>query len=156
MLKLSLGNTLTAGLLWNRMDNHNLRSLTLAEIDSFGRTADFGTAIPQHLTPVTGTAQRDSSPANLYYNFNKNLFENSIVSLKGNFQLTPALRLDVEPYYWYGYGYGGSQLRTLGESNGGHQFRGGIRDINRDGDTLDAQMVYSTGIIKTTRPGMTL
>jgi iron complex outermembrane receptor protein len=156
VLKLSPGNTLTAGLLWNRMDNHNLRSLTLAEIDSFGRTADFGTATPQHLTPVNGTAQRDSSPANLYYNFNKNLFENSIVSLKGNFQLSPALRLDVEPYYWYGYGYGGGQLRTLGESNGSHQFRGGIRDINRDGDTLDAQMVYSTGIIKTTRPGITL
>jgi len=156
VLNLSQGNTITAGLLWNKINNNNLRTLSLAEINSFGRNADFGTATPQHLTPVNGTAQAESRPADLYYGFNKNLFENTLATLKGNFQLTPALRLDVEPYYWYGYGYGGNELQTLGESSAGNKFRGGIRDINRDGDTLDTIQVYSTSVIKTTRPGITV
>ena len=156
VLNLSQGNTITAGLLWNKIINSNLRTVTLAEMSSLGRNADFGTATPQHQTPVTGTAQAESRPADLYYGFNKNLFENYLATIKGSFQLTPKLRLDVEPYYWYGYGYGGNQLQTLGESSAGNRFRGGIRDINRDSDTLDTVMVYSTSVIETSRPGVTL
>lgn len=156
VLNLSPGNSISAGLLWNKMANHNLRTLTQAEMSSLGRTADFGNVAPQHLTPVNGTAQVENRPTDLYNNFNKNLFENYLVTLKGNFQLSPKLRLDVEPYYWYGYGYGGNQLQTLGESSAGNRLGGGIRDINGDGDTRDTLMVYSTNVIKTTRPGITL
>ncbi len=158
LLNLTPGNSITAGLMWNRMLNNNLRTLTLAEINRLGRDADFGTVAPQHLTPLAGVAQTETAPAASYYNLNLNPFENYIATLKGNFQLTPALRLDVEPYYWYGYGTGGNQLRTLKESSaaGATQLRGGVRDINGDGDSLDTVMVYSSGLTETQRPGVTV
>jgi len=156
VLDLAPGNSITAGLLWNRMFNNNLRTLTLAQINTLGRNADFGSVAPQHLAGVNGSAQNENAPADGYYGFNVNPFENYIVTVKGNFQLTPALRLDVEPYYWYGFGTGGSQLTTLQESNGATKLGGGIRDINRDGDTLDKVMIYSSSLTETQRPGITL
>lgn len=163
VLNLAPGNSVTAGFLWNKIDNHNLRSLTLAQIDSLGRNADFGTTLPQSLL-----AQNGKAPDNGYYDFNKNRFENSLSSLKGSFQLAPALRLDVEPYYWYGRGYGGNQLATLMESGyvpsaqelADHKvpstFRGGVADINGDGDPNDKLLVFSSDVIETKRPGVTL
>lgn len=156
VLNLSPGSSLTAGFLWNRIDNHNLRTLKLSEIGSLGRNADFGMTLPQHLPPVNGTAQIESAPSDGYYGFNKNRFENSLASLKGSFQLAPALRLDVEPYYWYGRGYGGSQLRTLSEGLSGNAMHGGVADINGDGDRSDKIMVFSTDVIETKRPGISL
>lgn len=155
VLNLAPGNSVTAGLMWNKMLNNNLRTLSLAEINTLGRTADFGSVAPQHLSGVNGTAQTESPPASGYYGLNLNPFENYIATVKGSFQLAPALRLDVEPYYWYGYGTGGNQLRTLAESNTGGKLGGGIRDINRDGDTLDSVMIYSSGVTDTHRPGIT-
>lgn len=154
ILNLAPGNSISAGLLWNRMVNNNLRTLTLAQINTLGRNADFGSVAPQHLAGVNGTAQNESPPADGYYGFNLNPFENYIATVKGNFQLTPALRLDVEPYYWYGFGTGGSQLTTLTESNAANRLGGGIRDINRDGDTLDKVMIYSSSLTETHRPGI--
>lgn len=156
VLNLAPGDSITAGLLWNKMLNNNLRTLTLAQVNTLGRNADFGAVAPQHLAGVNGTAQTESAPANGYYGFNLNPFENYIATLKGNFQITPALRLDVEPYYWYGYGTGGSQLATLAESNSPSKLGGGIRDINGDGDTLDKVMIYSSSVTETHRPGVTI
>lgn len=154
IFNLSPGNSVSAGLLWNRMINNNLRTLTLAQINTLGRNTDFGTAVPQHLVGVNGTARNEAPPADGYYGFNLNPFENYIATVKGNFQLTPSLRLDIEPYYWYGYGTGGGQLTTLSESNAGNKLGGGIRDINRDGDTLDKVMIYSSSLTETHRPGI--
>ncbi len=154
VLNLAQGSSITAGFLWNRMLNNNLRTLTLSEINTLGRKADFGTLPPQHLPGVNGTAQVEARPGDLYYGYNLNAFENSITSLKGSFRLACNLRLDVEPYYWYGRGYGGNQLGTLAESNSGGRLGYGIRDINRDGDTRDTIMVFATNVIETRRPGI--
>ncbi|MFA6972435.1 MAG: TonB-dependent receptor [Gallionella sp.] len=156
VLNLESGSSLTAGLLWNRTFTHNLRTLTLAQINTLSSNADFGTVAPQHLTSIGGAAVTEVIPANRYFNLNLNPFENYIATLKGNFQLTPALRLDVEPYYWYGYGTGGDELRTLAESNAASKFGGGIRDINGNGNTLDTVMIYSGAVTQTHRPGVTV
>lgn len=160
VLSLDSGSSLTAGLLWNRTFTNNLRTLTLAQINTLGRNADFGTVAPQNttLTPTAlNTPALNTNSSNYsYYNLNINPFENYIATLKGNFQLTPALRLDVEPYYWYGYGTGGNELATVVESNAPNQLGGGIRDVNPNGAPLNTVMVYSGAVTQTQRPGITV
>lgn len=157
VLELSPGSSITIGLLWNRAFSNNLRTLTLPQIYTLGRNADWGTVAPQHLTSVGGAAVNEVAPANGYYNLNLNPFDDRIATIKGNFQITPTLRLDVEPYYWYGYGTGGNELRTLKEKNaaGATTLGGGISDINNNGNTLDTVMVYSGALTETNRPGIT-
>ncbi|MDP1970009.1 MAG: TonB-dependent receptor plug domain-containing protein, partial [Methylobacter sp.] len=155
VLNLAPGSSITGGLLFNEMLNNNLRTLTLAEIQTLGRDADFGGQAPQHLAGINGSAQVEKIPSDLYYNLNLNPYRNYLATLKGRFQLLPNLRLDIDPYYSYGYGTGGNQLRTLAESNAANRFGGGIRDINQDGDTRDTVMIYSGAVTETERPGVT-
>ncbi|MDI1230744.1 MAG: TonB-dependent receptor [Methylobacter sp.] len=155
VFNLAPGSSITGGLLYNEMLNHNLRTLTRQEIQTLGRDADFGGVAPQHLAGVNGSAQVEKAPSDLYYNLNLNPYRNYLATLKGRFQLLPNLHWDVDPYYSYGYGTGGNQLRTLAESNAANKLGGGIRDINQDGDTLDTVMVYSAGLTETERPGVT-
>ncbi|MDO9139998.1 MAG: TonB-dependent receptor plug domain-containing protein, partial [Methylobacter sp.] len=155
VLNLTPGSSITGGLMFNQMLNHNLRTLTQAEIQTLGRDADFGGHAPQKLAGVNGSAQIEKIPGDLYYNLNLNPYRNYLATLKGRFQLHSNLQLDVDPYYNYGYGTGGNQLRMLAESDDANKFGGGIRDINGDGDTLDTLMVYSGAITETQRPGVT-
>ncbi len=148
-------NSITAGFIYNEMLNHNFRTLTKNQIQTFGRNADFGTLAPQHMLGVNGTAQIEQVPSDLYYDLNINPFQNYLATLKGRFELLPNLHLDVDPYYIYGYGFGGNQLGTLAESNSPNRLGGGIRDINKDGDTLDTVMVYNSTTPETIRPGVT-
>ncbi|MDD2864100.1 MAG: TonB-dependent receptor [Methylococcales bacterium] len=155
VLNLPENNSITAGFIYNEMLNHNFRTLTKNQIQTLGRDADFGTLAPQHLVGVNGTAQIEQVPSDLYYDLNINPFQNYLATLKGRFELLPNLHLDVDPYYIYGYGFGGNQLGTLAESNSPNRLGGGIRDINKDGDTLDTVMVYNSTTPETIRPGVT-
>lgn len=147
----------SATLLYNNALTNNFRGLTLAQVKSEGYDADYATTIPQHLTPVAGTAQNESSIASgtAYYKYALNPFRNVLLTAAANVQLSPALRLDIEPYYWYGYGTGGVQQTSLAESNSGSKLGGGIGDLNGDGDTLDTVMVYRGSVTETHRPGVT-
>jgi iron complex outermembrane receptor protein len=71
-------------------------------------------------------------PTNSYYNLRLNPYRNYLGTLQGRFQLLSNLQLEVDPYYSYGYGTGGNQLRTLTESNDPTALGGGISDINQD------------------------
>lgn len=123
VLKLDAGSSITAGFMWNRIFTNNLRTLTLNQINTLGYNTDFGTVAPQGTT----------APANGYYNLNLNPFENYIATLKGSFQLTSTLHLDVEPYYWYGYGTGGNELRTI---LGNLAYSGALTETHRPGITF--------------------
>jgi iron complex outermembrane receptor protein len=151
VLNLAPGSSITGGLMYNEMLNNNLRSLTLDEIQRLGRKADFGSVIPQHLAGVKGTEQIETAPPDLYYNLNLNPYRNYLATLKGRFEVLPNLKLEIDPYYNYGYGTGGNELRTVTENS----LLGGGADFNRDGDTLDKVMVYSGFITETERPGVT-
>lgn len=154
VLDISPGSSVSASFLWNKTFTHNLRTLSLQEIATLGRNADFGIVAPQHLTSVGGAPVVEVAPSNGYYNLNLNPFDDRIATINGNFQLTPLLRLDVESYYWYGYGTGGNELRTLTEGNSATLLGGGVRDINNNGNTLDTVMVYSGSLTETHRPGI--
>ena len=145
----------STSLLYNDAVNNNIRTLTNAQIAASGRGLDFGTAAPQHLTPVAGTAQLESAPGDGYYGFQLNPFRNTLWTAKGEWKVSKDLSLSAEPYYWYGYGTGGGQLQTLQESSSPTQLGRGVKDINGDGDTLDRVMVYGSSVTKTQRPGIT-
>jgi iron complex outermembrane recepter protein len=147
---------LSASVLYNNAVNNNIRTLSNAQIASLGRNADVGTVAPVHLTPINGVAQSESTPADGYYNFNINPFRNYLFTSKAEFKVNKDLTLSAEPYYWYGWGTGGSQLTTLTEGRTATQtFAQSARDINGDGDLLDRVMVYGSSLTQTNRPGVT-
>ncbi len=163
---LGSSNKLTASLLYNRAVNNNFRALAYSSANpatatlSNGRLTyydDYTNAVPQHLTPVNGTAQNEAAlgSAVAYAGYALNPFENGLLSGKASFALTERLRLDVQPYFWYGYGTGGVQQTSLAESSGGNLLHGGIADINGDGDTRDTVLIYRGSLTQTYRPGVT-
>jgi len=161
------GSKISTSLLYNRAVNNNFRSLAYASSNaavptlSNGKLSyfdDYTATIPKHLTPGSGTQNETSiasptAPAPAYYGYSLNPFENGLLTAKGSFVLTERLRLDVQPYFWYGYGTGGTQQTQVGES-GSTALHGGISDINGDGDTSDTVMVYRGSVTKTLRPGI--
>ncbi|HEY9065150.1 MAG TPA: TonB-dependent receptor, partial [Burkholderiaceae bacterium] len=150
-----LGNTnkLSATLLYNRAITNNYAAWNQAQWNAQGYYSDFSTVIPQHQTPVAGTKQTDVNSTPAYYGYSLNPFENYLLTGKGTFALGDKLRLDVNPYFWYGYGTGGTQQNTLTESTSG--VHGGIGDINGDGDRQDTVLVYRGSLTQTYRPGVT-
>ena len=161
---LGSSNKISTSLLYNRSFTNNFRALPYASANpntatlSNGKLSyfdDFTATIPQHLTPVNGTAQNEASIASglAYAGYSLNPFENALWSAKGSFALSERLRVDVIPYFWYGYGTGGTQQTSLAESSTG--LHGGIADINGDGDRLDTVMIYRGSLTQTFRPGMT-
>ncbi len=141
--------------LYNKMLNNNIRTLSYAQIAASGDQLDFGTAIPQHKTPGAG-AQVDVAPADGYYMFNVNPFKNALWTGKAEYKASKDVTVSAEPYFWYGFGTGGSQLQTLKEGTATSKLGGGVRDLNGDGDLLDTVMMYGSSVTRTYRPGITL
>ena len=145
---------LSASVLYNNAINNNIRTLNNSQIALSGRNFDFSSVAPQHLTPVAGTAQAESSPADGFYKFNINPFRNYLFTSKAEFKVNKDLTVSAEPYFWYGYGTGGGQLQLLTEGGTGTMATR-VRDVNGDGDTLDKVLTYGSSVTETNRPGVT-
>lgn len=145
---------LSGSVLYNNAINNNIRALTNAQIAQYGRNFDFSSVAPQHLTPVAGTAQSEVSPADGFYKYNVNPFRNYLFTGKAEFKVNKDLTVSAEPYFWYGYGTGGSQLQLLSEGGTGTMATR-VKDINGDGDTLDKVLTYGSSVTETNRPGVT-
>ncbi|KAF1044247.1 MAG: Ferric enterobactin receptor [Herbaspirillum frisingense] len=164
-LDLGQGSFVNGSFLYNKAVNNNYRSLTKAQIAQFGPGYDFGSRAPVHATPVAGTAQNDTTLAanssiagDNYYAYSLNPFENWLATVNAHFQLSPTSSVDIDPYFWYGFGTGGNQLQTVKEGGvaGASQLGGGARDVNGDGDRLDTVYAYEGSRTKTFRPGVTI
>ncbi|NDD00552.1 MAG: TonB-dependent receptor [Betaproteobacteria bacterium] len=145
---------LSGSVLYNNAINNNIRALTNAQIAQYGRNFDFSSVVPQHLTPVGGTAQLEVSPADGFYKYNVNPFRNYLFTGKAEFKVNKDLTVSAEPYFWYGYGTGGNQLQLLSEGGTGTMATR-VKDINGDGDTLDKVLTYGSSVTETNRPGVT-
>ena len=157
-------NYVHATLLWNDAHTNNIQSYNLADIAKYGYGWDYNPVFVGHQTPVKGTAQKDpgtstASPA--YYELSNNPFKNAIASATAKFRLADNLDLKLVPYYWYGFGTGGTQQQVLSESafltpaaNGAFATTGKV-DLNGDGDTLDSVIVANSSVTRTGRPGLT-
>ena len=147
---------LATSFLYNKAINNNYRTLSYAQIAASGNRLDFSATPPTHATAVNGTAQVESAPSDGYYDYNVNPFKNYLWTAKAEFKLDKNTTISAEPYYWWGFGTGGSQLSTVKEGTQTSAVHGGIRDINGDGDILDTVMAYSSSVTATNRPGITL
>lgn len=155
---LSEDNVVLGSLLYNRAVNNNFLAPSLAQLNALGYNYDFSpTFTPGHLPGGAG-AQTETGPSPVYYKLSGNPFENAIASLSGSFKLTSETYLKVQPYYWYGYGTGGSQQTALSETaflNTTTNKVGAAVDLNGDGDNLDRVIVSRSSVTRTQRPGVT-
>jgi iron complex outermembrane receptor protein len=148
-------NYVHATLLWNNAKNNNFQSYSRADFAKYGYNWDYNPVFVGHATPVAGHADVDpgtSTAAPAYYRLSTNPFKNAIASAIAKFRLSDNLDLKIVPYFWYGFGNGGVQQKTLSESTG---LTGGKVDLNGDGDTLDTVIVSSASVTRTSRPGIT-
>lgn len=149
---------ISTSLLYNKAVNNNYLTLSYDNIAHFGTSYDYSTVVPQHVTPVAGTAQNDTLPSapGTYYGFNLNPFKNLLWTGKAEYKVNKDVTVSAEPYFWWGYGTGGQEEQLLTESGALTVRGGGIADINGDGDTRDKVLVYRGSLTQTNRPGMTL
>jgi len=152
-------NYILATFLYNEAVNNNFYSVSLAELAKNGYYYDYSTVFTGHKTPVAGTAQVDVANSPAYYELAKNPFKNIITSAIAKFRLGENTDIKIVPYFWYGYGTGGSQQRLMTESTGFYDKATGKltgkQDLNGDGDTLDTVLVANSSFTLTNRPGVT-
>ncbi|ALS59348.1 TonB-dependent receptor [Pandoraea norimbergensis] len=157
-LDLNKENYVTGTLNYNRAINNNIYNPSLAQLNQNGYYGDYASQFVGHLPPVKGTAQNEASQSPAYYKLSQNPFENVIASVTGVFRLTPTTQVKIQPYYWYGFGTGGTQQYVLSETgflNPATGKAGLGRDLNGDGDTLDKIIVANSSVTRTDRPGIT-
>lgn len=157
--KLTADTTLTGSLLYNRAVNNNYLTVTKKEFDT-NPGLDFSSNVPQHASPSDAANFATSSvnsavprTVTAYYGYSLNPFENALFTSRLQSRINEKLTLSAEPYFWYGYGTGGTQQTTLTESTSG--IKGGIGDINKNGGSTDVVGVYRGSVTETYRPGVT-
>ena len=169
-LDLSADNKIVGSVLYNRAVNNNFLTMSLSQLNANGYYWDnspsfFSTNTQAgHIPAVNGTAQVEAAPFSTanskppYYALSVNPFENAVVSVSGSFKLAKDTYLKVQPYYWYGFGTGGTQQTALSESRFLDKTTGATTakvDLNGDGDTLDTVTVARSSVTRTHRPGIT-
>lgn len=163
--KISTDTQFSASLLYNRAINNNILSVTKAEFAA-NPNLDYSNVVPQHLTSgsESSTANFGTSSANVntprtklaYYGYSLNPFENALLTARLQSRINDKLTLSAEPYFWYGYGTGGTQQTTLAENtSSGSRLNSGIGDINKNGLLTDTVGIYRGSVTETRRPGIT-
>lgn len=166
------GNAITAGFLYNNAVNPNIRALNKNQIALSGNNFDFGSTAPVH-KPFAGASVNDLTYApnvaanitsstgsigdtnNGYYGLNLNPFENAIATLNGTFKLSDKVVLNVNPYFWYGYGTGGNELKTLTDvAFTSTQVHGGIAPFYNSSVVGNKIYLYNGSVTQTNRPGI--
>jgi iron complex outermembrane receptor protein len=160
--KLTDDTKLTTNLLYNYQLNNNIMALTKAEFNQ-NPNLDYSGVVPRHLASgsESSTANFGTSSANAagqggvyaYYGYSINPFINYLFTSRLESRIDDKLTLSAEPYYWYGYGTGGTQQASIAEGITG--FAGGVSDINGNGKLTDTVGVYRSSVTETKRPGIT-
>jgi len=151
------GASVSTVLLWNKAINHNILSMSKAQLAQFGREWDYATSFVGHLQGGPGAQNEAGSTFPPYYRLSTNPFENAIVRINTIFPLNDKTTLKIDPYFWYGYGTGGSQQRNQSESqflNTTTNVKNAQVDLNGDGDKLDNILISSSSVTRTHRPGV--
>jgi iron complex outermembrane receptor protein len=153
-------NSVAGTILYNRAINSNINSISLAQLATYGYYYDYANVFAGHAAKSPGTAVSDPSQSapGTYYGLSQNPFENVIASSTLKMRIGSDTDIKVIPYYWYGYGTGGSQQRLQAENaflNPATHTNIAAVDLNGDGDTKDKVWVASSSVTRTNRPGVT-
>ena len=143
------GNRYSAGVIYNKAINNNFYAPTRANMAS-DRNMDYaGTFTALSAAPTN---------QNIYYGMAINPFENALFTGSANFKLDGASQLNFVPYFWYGFGTGGTQQRVFNEATTRFLNSAGAlaspTDVNRNGTTNDILQVANSSVTKTYRPGV--
>lgn len=144
------GNRYSAGVIYNRAINNNFYTPTRSDIATYGREVDY---------KGTFTAGRTApSNQNIYYGMAINPFENALVTGNANIKLEGSAQLNFVPYFWYGYGTGGTQQKVFNEASTKFLNSAGAlsapTDVNGNGTTTDILQVANSSLTRTYRPGV--
>ncbi len=146
------GNRYSMGLIYNKAINNNFYTPTRSDIATYGRNVDYAATF----TP--GTASSSPSNQNIYYGMAINPFENALLTGNATIKLGGAAQLNVVPYYWYGFGTGGTQQKTFNEASTKMLNSAGALatniDLNGNGTTTDIYQVANSSLTETHRPGV--
>lgn len=143
------GNRYSAGVIYNKAINNNFYTPTRANMAS-NRSMDYaGTFTAGSSAP---------SNENIYYGMAINPFENALFTGNANLKLDGAAQLNFVPYFWYGFGTGGTQQKVFNEATTKFLNSAGAlntpTDVNRNGTTTDILQVANSSVTKTYRPGV--
>ena len=144
------GNRYSFGMLYNKAINNNFYTPTRSDIATYGRNVDYAQ------TFTAGTSA--PSNQNIYYGMAINPFENALFTGNATIKLGGSAQINVVPYYWYGYGTGGTQQRVYNEATTKFLNSAGVltapTDLNRNGKTTDILQVAQSSLTETNRPGV--
>ena len=144
------GNRYSFGILYNKAINNNFYTPTRSDIATYGRNVDYAQ------TFTAGTSA--PSNQNIYYGMAINPFENALFTGNATIKLGGSAQINVVPYYWYGYGTGGTQQRVYNEATTKFLNSAGVltapTDLNRNGKTTDILQVAQSSLTETNRPGV--
>jgi len=158
--KISPDTNFSGSILFNRAVNNNFATVTKAQYNN-NPDMTYTDRIPQHNVGGSdavnfSTASTSRSLGNTYYGYSLNPFDNALATAKLQTRATDKLTLVAIPYYWYGYGTGGIQQRTLTTSS---SFNGALNNGGISNPYLNSSSVvgvYSSSVTKTNRPGITV
>lgn len=146
------GNRYSVGVIYNNAINNNFYTPTRTDIATYGRNVDYaGTFTAGSTAP---------SNQNIYYGMAINPFENALFTGNATIKLEGSAQLNVVPYYWYGFGTGGTQQKVFNEAttkfitSAGTLAASASNDINRNGVTGEVLQVANSSVTKTHRPGV--
>lgn len=144
------GNRYSAGVIYNRAINNNFYTPTRSDIATYGREVDYKGTFTAGSTAPTNQ--------NIYYGMAINPFENALFTGNANLKLEGTAQLNFVPYFWYGFGTGGTQQKVFNEATTKFLNSAGANaaptDVNRNGTTTDILQVANSSLTKTYRPGV--
>lgn len=144
------GNRYSAGVIYNRAINNNFYTPTRSDIATYGREVDYKGTFTAGSTAPTNQ--------NIYYGMAINPFENALFTGNANIKLEGTAQLNFVPYFWYGYGTGGTQQKVFNEATTKFLNSAGVgsspTDVNRNGTTTDILQVANSSLTRTYRPGV--
>ena len=138
-------NSISASLQWNR----EIRRGGYLKLTKAQAAANYDANYDSSLTNPTDTN---------YWKLHTNPFKNYLVSLDGEFTLSPSLHLSVVPYFQYGAGGSGTGYTFTESTVAANIGRYGYVGYDLDGDGVVTNnkkvMTYSYSASQTWRPGM--